>query len=44
MGRVIEKVFAWWCRTMHDELMWPVMGCSRCRKCLRVHRVEWSNR
>lgn len=30
-----------WCRFMHDAPMWPFRSSYRCRKCGRMHPVQW---
>jgi hypothetical protein len=36
------KVFgSFWCRLMHDALMWPFRGHYRCRICNRSYTVPW---
>jgi hypothetical protein len=40
---MIAAILRFWCRHIHNELMWPVHGTARCRVCLRLHQVDWSN-
>jgi hypothetical protein len=30
-----------WCRLVHDAPMWPFRHSYQCRKCGRVHPVQW---
>src|SRR3954453_21036129 len=39
--KVAEKIAAWWCRTVHDEINWPSHGDYTCRSCGRYFRVRW---
>jgi hypothetical protein len=32
-----------WCSFWHDDIYWPVNGSYKCRTCLRVYPVRWSN-
>lgn len=33
---MFETLLSWWCRWTHDDLMWPIKGQVRCRRCLRT--------
>ena len=41
---MLEKFLAFWCRTMHDSVMWPVQGKYICSQCLRQYSVGWETR
>jgi hypothetical protein len=30
-----------WCRFAHDDILWPVQGKYRCRRCFRTHDIPW---
>ena len=30
-----------WCRTMHDEVTWPVRGHYHCKQCWRTYEVPF---
>ena len=30
-----------WCRTMHQDAMWPIHGKYVCRSCAREYPVVW---
>jgi len=30
-----------WCRLVHHDIMWPIHGYYRCRRCQRSHLVPW---
>jgi hypothetical protein len=30
-----------WCKSMHDQAMWPIHGRYVCTTCLREYPVEW---
>ena len=32
-----------WCRTMHNDVAWPVQGHYRCRRCNRVYDIPWED-
>ncbi len=32
-----------WCRTMHNDVAWPVQGHYRCRRCNRVYEIPWED-
>jgi hypothetical protein len=32
-----------WCSLVHRAPMWPIHGHYQCRRCGRLHRVEWAD-
>jgi hypothetical protein len=40
-GRLVEWFSAWWCRTMHTRMMWPIHGKYVCRACMREYPIVW---
>ena len=39
---LFERLAHFWCSFAHDEVMWPMHGQYRCRRCLRSHEVPWA--
>ena len=37
----VFRVKQWYCATFHDQILWPINGVYRCRKCLRIHFVQY---
>jgi hypothetical protein len=40
---VLASLGQLWCRTMHNDVAWPVQGHYRCRRCNRVYEVPWED-
>jgi hypothetical protein len=38
---LFDKLGELWCQTFHSDIMWPVRGKYRCRKCFREYPVAW---
>lgn len=41
MLSIRSKLGEFWCRLVHEEIMWPVNGYYECRVCLRRYPVVW---
>ncbi len=36
-----NRISELWCRTMHNQAMWPIHGKYICPQCLREYPTHW---